>query len=152
MNDTVPQTRPQTPNYSNYQPADELIKLRKRVNDLLRLGAATPETFAQTILQIFQETERHRQSSMEQAEEHLRKYHALVAQGQGFAMQSSILYSVINGYATIEERRALELAEREREKAQALADEEREKAEAAAAAEIKPKAKEAAASQGRRKS
>ena len=112
MRENAPQTSPQTPNYANYQPNEELIRLRRRVTDLLKLGAATPETFAQSILQIWQETERHRQSSMEQAEDHLRKYHALVAQAQGFAMQSSILYSVINGYATIEERKAQELADR----------------------------------------
>jgi hypothetical protein len=114
----APQTRSQTPNYSNYQPNEELLRLRKRVTDLLKLGAATPETFAQSILQIWQETERHRQNSMEQAEDHLRKYHALVAQAQGFAMQSSILYSVINGYATIEERKAQEMADRAAEKAE----------------------------------
>ena len=112
MRENAPQTSPQTPNYSNYQPNEELLRLRKRVTDLLKLGAATPETFAQSILQIWQETERHRQNNMEQAEDHLRKYHALVAQAQGFAMQSSILYSVINGYATIEERKAQELADR----------------------------------------
>jgi len=112
MRENAPQTSPQTPNYSNYQPNEELLRLRKRVTDLLKLGAATPETFAQSILQIWQETERHRQNCMEQAEDHLRKYHALVAQAQGFAMQSSILYSVINGYATIEERKAQELADR----------------------------------------
>lgn len=112
MRENTPQTSPQTPNYSNYQPNEELLRLRKRVTDLLKLGAATPETFAQSILQIWQETERHRQNNMEQAEDHLRKYHALVAQAQGFAMQSSILYSVINGYATIEERKAQELADR----------------------------------------
>jgi len=116
MRENAPQTQPQTQNYSNYQPNEELLRLRKRVTDLLKLGAATPETFAQSILQIWQETERHRQSSMEQAEDHLRKYHALVAQAQGFAMQSSILYSVINGYATIEERKAQEMADREAER------------------------------------
>jgi hypothetical protein len=113
----APQVGPQTPNYSNYQPTEELVKLRKRVNDLLRLGAATPDTFAQTIMQVWQEAERRRQSCLAEAEEHLRKYHALVAQSHGFSAQSSILYSVINGYATIEERRVQELADREKERA-----------------------------------
>jgi hypothetical protein len=114
----VPNARADIPNYTNYQPNEEIVRLRKRVNDLLRLGAATPETFAQTLMQIWQEGERRRQSCMSEAEDHLRKYHAMVAQAHGFAAQSSILYSVINGYATIEERRVLELAEQAKEKAE----------------------------------
>ena len=114
----VPNARADIPNYTNYQPNEEIVRLRKRVNDLLRLGAATPETFAQTLMQIWLEGERRRQSCMSEAEDHLRKYHAMVAQAHGFAAQSSILYSVINGYATIEERRVLELAEQAKEKAE----------------------------------
>lgn len=114
----TPQARIDIPNYTNYQPNEELVRLRKRVNDLLQLGAATPETFAQTMMQLWQEGERRRQSCIAEAEDHLRKYHAMIAQAHGFAAQSSILYSVINGYATIEERRILELAEREKEKAE----------------------------------
>lgn len=114
----TPQARIDIPNYTNYQPNEELVRLRKRVNDLLQLGAATPETFAQTMMQLWQEGERRRQSCIAEAEDHLRKYHAMVAQAHGFAAQSSILYSVINGYATIEERKAQELAERAKEQAE----------------------------------
>jgi hypothetical protein len=85
------------------------------MSDLLRLGAATPETYIQTIMQVWQESERRRQSCMQEADDHLRRYHAMVAQAQGFATVGSILYSVINGFATLEERRLIETAEREKE-------------------------------------
>lgn len=105
------------PNYTNYQPDQEVFRLRRRLGDLLRLGAATPETFQQTLMQLWNENERRRQSCLQEAEEHLRKYHSLVAQAHAFSAQSSIVYSIVNGYVTIEERRLQELADREREKA-----------------------------------
>ena len=103
---------------SNYQPNEDLVRLRKRVADMLRLGAATPETFLQTIMQIWQETERRRSSCMQDADDHLRKFHALTAQAAGFASMGSILYSIVNGYATLEERRVQEMIDREKEKAE----------------------------------
>jgi hypothetical protein len=117
MNNVIP-PRLDIPNYTNYQPAEELVRLRKRVGDLLKLGAATPDTYLQTVMQLFQEGERRRQQCMADAEDHLRKYHALVAQAHGFSAMSSVLYSVINGFATLEERRLQEMAEREKEKAE----------------------------------
>lgn len=118
----VPQARVEIPNYANYQPDQEAFKLRKRLGDLMRLGAATPETFQQAFLQVWQEAERQRQQCMTAAEDHLRQYHQLIAQAHAFSMYSSISYSVINGYVTIEERRAVELAERAKEKAAAEAE------------------------------
>ena len=140
-NGPAPQPRMDIPNYTNYQPGEELVRLRKRVNDLLKLGAATPETFAQTMMQLWQEGERRRQACMQEADEHLRKYHALVAQAHGFAAQSSILYSVINGYATLEERRVQEMIEREKETIEKeKAQEEARKAEEARAKGEAPQA------------
>lgn len=114
----TPQGNYEPPNYSNYQPDQELLRLRKRVTDLVRLGAATPETYVQTVMQLSQEGERRRQSCMAEAEDHLRKYHALTAQAHGFAALSSMLFAIINGFATLEERRLVEMAEREKEKAE----------------------------------
>lgn len=113
----VPLPKMEIPNYTNYQPDQEMLRLRRRLGDLMRLGAATPETFQQAFLQVWQESERQRQQCMTAAEEHLRQYHQFVAQAHAFSMFSSIAYSVINGYVTIEERRAAELAEREKDKA-----------------------------------
>ncbi len=133
----APPPRIDIPDYTNYQPEQELTKLRKRLSDLLRLGGATPETFVQTLLQMWQETEKRRQSSLREAEDLLRKYHALVAQSHAFAAQASIAYSVVNGYVILEERRAQEVADRERERAAHEADAAKEAAakEAAAKAE-----------------
>jgi hypothetical protein len=113
-----PQLGPQTPNYSNYHPEQELVKLRRRVAEMLKLGAATPETYLQTIMQLFQEAERRRQICMGEAEDCLRKHQALVAQAHGFSSMSSILYNIVNGYVTLEEKRILETAEREKEQAE----------------------------------
>jgi hypothetical protein len=114
----APIPRMEIPNYSNFQPSEEMVKLRKRVADLMRLGAATPETFGQTIMQVWQECERRRQGCLGEAEDHLRKYHALLSQAGAFAAQASILYSVINGFASLEERRIQETADRAREQAE----------------------------------
>jgi len=113
-----PQLGPQTPNYTNYHPEQELLKLRRRVGEMLKLGAATPETYLQTIMQLFQEAERRRQICMGEAEDCLRKHQALVAQAHGFSAMSSILYNIVNGYVTLEEKRILETAEREKEQAE----------------------------------
>ena len=131
MSTPVPPTNPKMENYTNYQPDQEMHRLRMRVGELLRLGALTPETFQQTVMQVWQEGERRRQTCLQEAEEHLRRYHASISQASAFAAQSSILYSVVNGYVVIEERKNAELAERAREKAQQEAEkQELEKQEA----------------------
>jgi len=118
-------------NYTNYQPDQEMHRLRMRVGELLRLGALTPDTFQQTIMQIWQEGERRRQMCLQEAEEHLRRYHASISQASAFGAQSSILYSVVNGYVVLEERKNVELAERALEKARQEAEkQELEKQEA----------------------
>lgn len=114
----APQPRADLPNPGNYQPEQELLRLRRRVGDLMRMNALTPETFQQAVMQLFQESERRRQTCLAEAEDHLRKYHALLSQAGAFAAQGSILFAVINGFATLEERRLQEMADREREKAQ----------------------------------
>lgn len=128
-----PPPKVEIPNYTNYQPDQEMFRLRKRLGDLMRLGAGTPATFQQAILQIWQEAERQRQSCMTAAENHLRQYHQYTAQASAFAMYSSIAYSVINGYVTIEERRFQELQERAEQDARARAETE---AEAKKASEV----------------
>lgn len=129
----APQARVDIPNHSNFQPDQELLRLRRRMGDLLRMGALTPETFQQAIFQLFQEAERRRLTCLQEAEDHLRKYHALLSQAGAFAAHSSILFSVINGFASLEEKRLQEMAARDQEKAQqeaeAKAEEERKAAE-----------------------
>lgn len=114
----TPQPKMEIPNYGNYQPDVELSRLRKRMSDLLRLNAATPETYLQTVMQLFQEGERRRQACLTEAEDHLRKHHALVAQAHGFSSMTSVLYSIINGFATLEEKRLQEMADRAKEQSE----------------------------------
>lgn len=132
---TPPQQQPNTP---NYRPQEELTRLRLRLNDLLRLEAATPATFQQAIMQIWQESERRRQSCLSESEDHLRRYHALLAQAHGFSALSSIVFAVINGYVELEEKRVREEAERAHEKAA-------QAAEALKEAELRASAEAAAA-------
>jgi hypothetical protein len=99
-----------------YQPEQEAIKLRQRLNDLFRLGAATPETLQQAFMQVWQETERRRQSCLSEADDHLRKYQALLAQSGAFSAIGSIAYAVINGYVQLEEKRLQEKIERDKER------------------------------------
>lgn len=103
---------------ASYQPNEDLIRLRRRVGDLLRLGGLTPETFQQTIMQLWQESEKRRQTALQEAEEHQRKYHACLSQAGAFAAQSSIMYAVINGFVVLEERRLQETAQRALEQAE----------------------------------
>lgn len=137
-----PEPKYEIPNYSNYQPEQEQLRLRKRLGDLIRLGAATPETLQQAFLQVWQEAERQRQACMTAAEEHLRKHHQYTSQAAAFSMFSSIAYSVINGYVTLEERRFQELQQRAEEDARMRAEAE---AEAQGVAVTDPPAQEGAA-------
>jgi hypothetical protein len=143
--ENVPQAKMDIPNYTNYQPEQEQLRLRKRLGDLMRMGAATPDTFQQAVLQIWQEAERQRQMSMTQAEEHLRKYHSCNAQAHAFSMTSSIAFAVINGFVVMEERRAQE----EQRQAQERAEKEREAANLASSEA--PKEGASAAPTSRRK-
>ena len=117
--ENVPKSRVDIPNHTNYQPEAEMVRLRRRLGDLLRLGAATPDTFQMAVQQMWQETEKRRQSCLQEAEDHLRKYHAMVAQAHGFSSMASILYSVIDGYVNLEERRIQEAVARATDEAKA---------------------------------
>lgn len=101
------------------KPQEEALKLRKRLLDFQRLGAMNPESFAtyqQTILQLWQEAERRRQACLTQSETFKRQAAAAESQAHAFSAMSSILYSVVNGYVEIEEKRLREIAERQAER------------------------------------
>ncbi len=137
----TPPPRMEIPNHTNYQPNEEILRLRRRTIELVRLGAATPETFQQTIMQLWQEGERRRQASIAEAEDHLRKYHACLSQAGAFAAQSSILFSIVNGFATLEERRLQENARVAAEAAEkARAEQQKAEQERAAAKPPEPPA------------
>jgi hypothetical protein len=121
MQSPISPLQPPQPNvttHTTYQPEQDLLRLRRRLGDLLRLGGMTPETFQQTILQLWQEVEKRRQSCLHEAEDYMRKYQASLAQAGAFSAQSSILFAIINGFVTLEERRIQETADRAREAAE----------------------------------
>jgi len=99
----------------------DLLKLRKRVNDLQALGYMTPESagmYEQTILQTWQEADRRRQSLLSQAETLRRQAAAADAQAGAFATMASILFSIVNGFVEAGQKRSQEEAERKREAAE----------------------------------
>ena len=98
--------------------AETLLKLRQRMLDLQKLGMLTPESFGmyqQTVLQIWQEAERRRQTCMAQAENFREQARAAEAQAHAFSAMASIMYAVVNGYIQLEEKRVAEEAERKKE-------------------------------------
>jgi len=95
-------------------PATILVKLRSRMNDLLRAGLVTPEGFGmyqQTVLQLLQEFDRRKATCFQQAETLRAQAAASEAQGHAFSVCGSILFSVVNGYMDLEERRIREMQE-----------------------------------------
>lgn len=104
---------------------EDVLRLRKRVNDLKALGYMTPEsagTYEQTILLTWQEAERRRQALMSQAETLRRQSAAAEAQAGAFATMASILFNIVNGFVEAGQKRLREDAERQSERdAQAAA-------------------------------
>ena len=101
-------------------PAEEIVRLRRRVKDLLELGYMTEGaagTYEQTILQVWQEADRGRLNCLQQAETLKRQAAAAEAQAGAFTMMSSILYNVVNGFVEAGNRRLREDQEREAETA-----------------------------------
>lgn len=99
---------------------EELLRLRKRVNDLKSLGYMTPEsagTYEQTILLTWQEADRRRQTLLSQAETLRRQAAAAEAQAGAFSAMASILYNIVNGFVEAGQKRLREEAERNAERA-----------------------------------
>lgn len=92
-----------------------LVKLRSRMNDLLRMGIVPPEGFGmyqQTVLQLLQEYDRRKQTCLAHAEQLKTQAAAMEAQAHAFIAAGSVLFSVVNGYIDLEERRIREEQER----------------------------------------
>lgn len=88
-----------------------LVKLRTRMNDLLRMGILTPDgagMYQQTVLQLLQEFDRRKATCLEQAEHFRRQAAAADAQAAAFGVCGSVLFSVVNGYINLEEKRIIE--------------------------------------------
>lgn len=96
-----------------------LLRLRKRILDLQGLGYMTPESFGtyqQTVLQIWQEADRRRQTCLSQGETLRRQAAAADAQAGAFAAMCSIMFNVVNGFVEAGEKSLREELERKAEK------------------------------------
>jgi hypothetical protein len=121
--------------------SDEILRLRKRVTDLLNLGYMTPEsagTYEQTLLQIHQESERRKQQLMHQAATLRRQADAAEAQGHAFSAMASILYSIVNGFYEAGRKRLQEDEAREVDKAQRAMEEAEEAKAVQVVVEVPP--------------
>jgi len=99
---------------------NDLLRLRKRLMDLQAVGVLEDSQhglYQQTILQLWQEAERRRQTCMSQAETLRMQASAAEAQAHAFSAMSSMMYAVVNGYIELEEKRVREEKERQAEKA-----------------------------------
>lgn len=104
----------------NVSVQEDLLRLRKRVQDLRGLGYMTAEsagTYEQTVLQAWHEAERRRTSLLNQAEILKRQAAAAEAQAGAFATMASILYNIVNGFVEAGQKRLREEAERDAERA-----------------------------------
>jgi HD-like signal output (HDOD) protein len=92
-----------------------ILRLRKRVKDLMALDYMTPEsagTYEQTILQFWQEVDRQRMVCLQQAETLRRQASAAEAQAGAFTAIGSILFNVVNGFVEAGQKKAQEEIER----------------------------------------
>jgi hypothetical protein len=110
--------------------AEDIIKLRKRVQDAVSKGVVATDGrdfLEASLIQIMNDAERNRQNCLTQAE-NLRKQAAQFdGQAGAFASVSSIVYNVINGFVMVAERDETERAAEAAEKAEAQAEEAEEK-------------------------
>jgi hypothetical protein len=112
---------------------EDIIKLRKRVLDAVSTGVIESnlkDFYEATLLQIMNESEKHRQNCAAQAEALRKQASVLDGQASGYSSMSSIIYGVLNGYIMAAEKAQREEDERAAEKAekQAYADAELAKA------------------------
>ena len=103
---------------TNGDPQQVMLRLRERLMDMERSGVLKPEAasmYKMSMLQIWQECERRRQECLGQAQQLREQAKAAEAQSHAFSIMSSIVYSVVNGYMTLEEKRVHEEAQRRAE-------------------------------------
>lgn len=105
--------------------ASILVRLRTRMQELLRLGITTPEGFGmyqQTMLQLLQEFDRRKATCLEQAEHLRRQAAAAEAQAAAFGVSGSVLFAVVNGYLDIQEKTIREEQERDAQRVKDLSE------------------------------
>lgn len=86
--------------------AEEILKLRQRVNEAFKNGSldGSQETLEAVLIQIMNDAERNRQNAVTQAENFRKQASAVDGQAAAFSSVVSIVYNVINGFVRIAER------------------------------------------------
>ena len=112
--------------------ANDLINLRKRVSDAVKLGVvdeADKSIYEATLIQILNESERQRIRCVNLAEDFKRKVAQSEAQASAYSQISSIIYNVINGFVVLAEKGQAEEAQRLEERAETASEQPVEKSE-----------------------
>jgi CHASE3 domain sensor protein len=106
--------------------AEDILKLRKRVQDAVSKGVVTDDGkdfLEASLIQIMNDAERNRQNCLTQADNLRRQAAQFDGQAGAFASVSSIVYNVINGFVIVAERDEEERAAEAAEKAEVESDE-----------------------------
>lgn len=101
--------------------AEDIIKLRQRVQDAARKGVVSPDgkdILEAALIQVMNEAERNRQNCLVNAENLRKQAATFEGQAGAFASVTSIVYNVINGYVMIAEKDEAERAAEAAEKAE----------------------------------
>jgi hypothetical protein len=86
---------------------EELVNLRKRIADAVRLGVVPEDgkaIFETTLIQVMNDAERNRQRCLQVAEDSRRRMTQAEAQASAFSQISSIVYAIVNGFVVAAER------------------------------------------------
>ena len=95
---------------------DEFTRIRLRLLDLQKTGLLHPDafgTYQQTILQLYQDATRRRESLLQQGATLRQQAAAAEAQAGAFSVMGSMLYNVVNGYIESENKRIQEMQAKE---------------------------------------
>jgi hypothetical protein len=105
--------------------AEDIIKLRKRVNDAAVKGVVSgdgKDILEATLIQIMNEAERNRQNCLTNAENLRKQASTFEGQAGAFASVSSIVFNVINGFVMVAEKDEEERAQQEKLRAEQAAE------------------------------
>lgn len=102
----------------NFNYAEELSKIRRRVRDAVSVGIVKNDNaiFEATLIQIMNEAEKNRQRCCQLQETARTQLHKAEAQEQAFMQVISIVYAVLNGFVVGAERQIQEEEELKKEK------------------------------------
>jgi predicted ATPase with chaperone activity len=87
--------------------AEDILKLRKRLNDAVTRGLVSDDSkgfLEGTLLQIMNDAERNRQNCLSQSENLRRQAAVIDGQAAAFASTIGIVYNVLNSFVALDEK------------------------------------------------